>query len=373
MSFEDSRHAGDGIDLPPIPAGVLRDGWNLSRVTERDEPNESVLMRQTLSEMGPALSAFDTSLRTISRDVSYSRTNHEAWSDSVPVLLRGEAIGMSSSIASLATDEELMAQEMESVFDMDTPTRSKFIDSSPLGRPTISETRLASFNCDTSGSPVPSFKSAASVLLPEQDKSPTDILTDHEVNASTPNFRYSTYALPLTSHPYPPPLHPSDSIVIPDLIAIPAAHPPLHNLVNKGSTETMRTETSTTTGSTASPTPIPEFRPSRQELILVKQLKLRRSQSAMGFYEDTKADEGEGVGIGSRRGLRPLRLMADRDANRMSAPLPVVGAKGKEKEAMVSRGSKSSVEARAKMSAASGKISRSSKASNGSGATGLRV
>ena len=372
-SFEDSRQVNDGIDLPPIPAGVLRDGWNLSRVTERDEPNESVLMRRTLSEMGPALSAFDSSISITSRDLSRSISNHEVRSDSVPVM-PGEA-GGTASMVTLATDEESIARAVEGVSVMDTPTRSESVNSSQMSGSTIFEDSLDLSTGDAPDSPLPNSRSSASFLSTGQEIPSTNPSTDHEVNPSAPNFRYSTYALPLTSHPHPPPRHPSDHIVIPNLIAIPVAHPPLHNLVNKGSTETMRTDMSTTTEVTGSPFTIPEFRPSRQELNLVKQLNSRRSRSAMGSYKDTEAPKGEGVGvgIGTRRGLRPLQLVDRRHANRMSAPLPAVGDKGKEKENVGSRGPKSSVESRGKTSAGPGKTGRTSKTSNGSGVTGIRV
>jgi hypothetical protein len=48
-----------GIDLPPVPSSYI--GQNLSRVTEKDEGNESTLMRDTLSDMGRAILALSSS------------------------------------------------------------------------------------------------------------------------------------------------------------------------------------------------------------------------------------------------------------------------------------------------------------------------
>jgi hypothetical protein len=55
-----------------------------------------------------------------------------------------------------------------------------------------------------------------------------------------------------------------------------------------------------------------EFRPSRQELTLVKQLK-ERAQSAQGQHEGSKPQV--------TKGLRPLQLVSDKNMNRASLPI----------------------------------------------------
>jgi len=74
---------------------------------------------------------------------------------------------------------------------------------------------------------------------------------------------------------------------------------------------------------------------------------------------------------GQRKGLRPLQLVGDRNTNRMSAPLPMVGEKRYDNKAGPA-GPKLSNETRAKMSAAS-RTGKGSKASHGSGVSGIRI
>lgn len=388
MSDEVSRISlimAEGSDLPPIPVDIARGGMDLSPVSERGEGDESSLMRRTLHEMGPALTALDTSQSSISRDTltDFSKadstaSSRMALSDFAPTILHGEMIGM-NSFDSFETIDEEMAEEMERVMYMDTPMRSDFVISPPPSGPssTGQTGRLGSMASDM---PLPSMGSTA----PEYASTAMTTVTETSTEASTipavvQNFRYSTYAVPVTSHPHPPPLQPSSAVVIPDLVTLADAHPPLHGLANKKSTETFRSDTTSATASTASPTPAPEFRLSRQELLLVKQLQARQGQSAMGTYGDKDKDK-ENVGPQKRRGLRPLQLVSDRNSNRMSAPLPLPNDKVRERE----RGSapKLSNETRKKMSSASGragrggkasKASKASKTSQNSGMSGLRI
>lgn len=375
-SFEDSR----GIDLPPIPVGMSREPRHLTPVTERDESNESHLMRRTLDEMGPALAALDKS-----QSSATTGSSRMAWSDLAPTVLHGETIGM-TSLASFGTEDEEMSEEMERVMAMDTPTRSEFV----ISRPTTSAGSCLGHRTSGSGKALPPLPT---VEHKYGSTTPGSTTTGNSQSGSSipavQNFRYSTFAEPVTSHPHPPPLQPSQTTIAPDLIAIAAPHPPLQGLATKNSSETVRSDmTATTTTSTASPTPTPEFRLSRQELLLVQQLRSRRSQSAMAVHQDrgnsSKAvhqdpvcnslavgQDKEKEETGQRKGLRPLQLVGDRNTNRMSAPLPMVGEKRYDNKAGPA-GPKLSNETRAKMSAAS-RTGKGSKASHGSGVSGIRI
>ena len=358
-SFDDLRRPDEGIDLPCIPVGPNRDGRHLTPVTEKDESNESSLMRKTLDEMGPALTALDKL-----QNSTTSTSSRMDFTDLAPAVLHGHTIGM-TSLASFATDEEEMAEEMERVMAMDTPTRSDFVISASQSTTTASGSQ--------SSKQVPPDPRVEEKYSTSPESTTMTMESSSNVSSMSPvrAFRHSTYAVPITSHPHPPPLHPdaTQTTVTAKFVPVAASHPPVHGLANKKSTETVRSDMTTTSSAiTASPTRAPEFKPSRQELMLVKQLRSRRSQSAMALHQ-TKGSE-ESVGAGQRKGLRPLQLV-DRNIPCMSAPLPVISEKRIGLEA--ASGPKLSNQTRTKMSAPIARLARGSETSRGSGVSGLRV
>lgn len=136
-----------GIDLPPFPSNLatrraeMRAGRDLTPVSERDESSttaESTRMQRTLNELGGAIIALSSpaSAGDSSRVLS-EKSSRMNLSDLAPIILHGDG-SFNHSIASIGssirTDEERLAEEMEMVMAMDTPTRAEFVIS-----PTMSD------------------------------------------------------------------------------------------------------------------------------------------------------------------------------------------------------------------------------------------
>jgi hypothetical protein len=235
-------------------------------------------------------------------------------------VLHADQIGMDSIIS----EDEAMAQEMEQVMAMDTPTRAEFVISPPLSSYASHSGRLSSrasnrsalsYNIHEDAPPVPDMSRYS---LDESHP----LVSTANVNFSRPRRLQPQTSMPTMSHPHPPPLQhqtsfPTIAAVTNDLkrSSVIEAHPPLNarTLNNKKSNETMHSHMSSfTDDSHGRHDDAEEFRPSRQELTLVKQLK-ERAQSAQGYSEGAKPH--------ITKGLKPLQLVSDKNINRMSLPI----------------------------------------------------
>jgi hypothetical protein len=216
--------------------------------------------------------------------------------------LHADRIGMDSMIS----EDEAMAQEMEQVMAMDTPTRAEFVISPPLSSYASNSGRLSSrasnrsalsYNIHEEAPPIPDMSRYS---LDESHP----LVSTANVNFSRPPLQHQTS-------------YPTIAAVTTDLkrTSVIEAHPPLNarTLNNKKSNETMHSHMSSFTDeSHGRYDDAEEFRPSRQELTLVKQLK-ERAQSAQGQHEGSKPQV--------TKGLRPLQLVSDKNMNRASLPI----------------------------------------------------
>lgn len=363
--------SGDmGIDLPPIPASYVV--HNLSRVTEEEEGNESSLMRETMNDMGRAILALSSSpARPLHPTADTSDSARSDLADLAPIILHGQNLSASFS-SSLRSEEGLMAEEMEHVMAMDTPTRTEFVISP---RPSSYAGSLEPRDCRGSLRTVHSTASLdMAPSVPDTARTPSgwttttgdstaatiDQFTDADetnppfpavdVSLSLSELNVPTHGLstaismPTFAHPHPPPLVHSSSIPNfsrPGAAAhapILSAHPPvpIHDLKSlraRPSNDTIRSEDATHTTMTTDPSPprpSEEFRPSRQELLRVQQLKERRavaaatmrSQSAMGHRETEELHQKD-LQAKPKNELRPLQLVEkNKGDNRRSMPLP---------------------------------------------------
>ena len=243
-------------------------------------------------------------------------------------VIHADRIGLDSIIS----EDEAMANEMEQVMGMDTPTRAEFVISPPpdsfISRRMSSRasyrSEMSSSRTDEVVPPMPdTYKSSSGT----EDTLPSSLKA--EVNFSRPTPRLHTQpSIPTMSHPHPPPLHnqpsfPSiTSVSVAQRTNVTSAHPPLQarTLNNKQSNETLRSQASGTSSADDHAhrfeDAVEEYRPSRSELILVKRLKERAAETTKKPAASGAVNEGP---------LRPLRLLADRQRqqNRMSEPLPL--------------------------------------------------
>ena len=227
--FTDVRRSFDecGIDLPPVPEAYLE----LSRVSEG---NESSLMRQTINEIAPAMLAL---------------------AESPPGAI------LQASTSSLRSEDEIMAEEMERVMAMDTPTRAEFVISPPpslCGRDS-----RASMRTTRSMDQIPAVP-----IIPQTtdiDHSDSSQFIDAEDVTHEP-FQYA--ARPL-SHPHPPPLPPVDFSRPNISIMRPHTPIPAAQLRSQRSSETISTIHTEHIG------PHEPFEPNRREKERVEQLKQR--------------------------------------------------------------------------------------------------
>lgn len=179
-------------------------------------------------------------------------------------------------------DEEEMAEEMERVMAMDTPTRASFVISPPP-----SDQTFGSYKTSQSGR-------SASMEIPPVPAIP-DVLTQRRATPSDQTFgSYKTsrptdnssvdippvsLILAVKTHPHPPPLgQPSLALYAPPkprpLSLIIEPHPPVPNLAHKKSSETMSSSDSSCF-TDSSPVKIPAYQFSKKELMLVKSLQSR--------------------------------------------------------------------------------------------------
>lgn len=381
-----------GIDLPPVPAHLSP--GDLSRVTESDEANESSLMRVTIQDMGEAILALSSPVSASKSEISgHDMSSRINLSDLAPIILHGDTLHASFS-SSIRSEEEHMAEEMEAVLAMDTPTRAEFVISPPPssyasslgGRdsraslrttrsrmslddvPPVPQSRFSSgwttpantTNIATQGQ----FADADEPLAPAQDVSLQMSEMGSKYGGGGQDLRTTTSMPSMAySHPHPPPIHYASSI--PNFsrpaVGSMAAHPPvpvqqLHALRSKKSTETMSSDytqgTTTTAETDDSPSrPTEEFRLTRQEAERLQKLKERkqhlmdvypdietkarskkgkkdqeeggRSRSALG-HRDREKEKKKALENKPRNGLKPLELV-NRVENRLSMPLPPSG------------------------------------------------
>jgi hypothetical protein len=324
-----------GMDLPPFPVDFSRPRpRELSPVSEKDENTTT----SSLGEMAALARRAEANLKSAYSPASIataSRTRLESNASA--------DVGMTSIIS----EDEALAQEMELVLAMDTPTRAEFVISPPPSEFTPTS-RWASTRSSSrqsyADSTTPLRPQVSSNTLRSKDSSGsiaseytytysiTDATTDGEGGTDSPappvpelpgNFRYPTaYQPPVISHPHPPPSAASFDAHRPV-----KPHPSLHSLVPRKSIETISSQSS---GEALSPIR-PEWKPSRKELELVKVLKERAGQTRK---EDAKAKadkQEEAVKRQSQsQGLRPLQLVSDKQANRLSSG-PAGGRTAKDK------------------------------------------
>lgn len=238
-------------------------------------------------------------------------------------VIHADKIGLDSMIS----EDEAMANEMEQVLGMATPTRAEFVISPPP-ESFISRRISSRASCRSGMSyrtedvpPVPETHRSSSRT---EDTLPSSLKA--EVNFSRPTRLQTQPSIPTMSHPHPPPLHnqpsfPSiTSISLAQRTNVTSAHPPLQarTLNNKQSNETLRSQASGLSSGDDHAhrfeDAVEEYRPSRSELILVKRLKERAETTGVALKKAAPTQEGP---------LRPLRLLADRKNNRMSEPLPL--------------------------------------------------
>ena len=368
-----------GVDLPPFPVDYTR-GRDLSRVTERDESNESVMMAHTLNDMGKVILALSSSpWRPDDRSfvsASSSLRRARGLGDLAPLMVDNSKIGNFSFATThpgdatfsragdmtLLSEEEEMAEEMERVMAMDTPTRAEFVISPAFSaythssRPTSRSSHRTAIS-DGDVPPVPKVDSR--FATPQTNDQARFADADEEPLPAMPPLTSILEASPppiselaespqpfamggmTFSHPHPPPSHATGSVagfVVPHgLPAVPTAHPPIQlarPLTTKRSNETMRSEATTTTTEESPLRETEPFKPSRQELMLVKQLKERReaveaAQTSLPAVEAaidlTPPEQGRSrSALGARKDSDPAQkgIMSDKNLNRMSAPLP---------------------------------------------------
>jgi len=340
---KETAQAGDqqdmGIDLPPIPASIYAfSRRHLSRLTERDEANESSLMRETISDMRGAILALSSpapSHTAPQADVSTASSRMDL-ADLAPIILHGEVLN--ASISSSIRSEE--AEEMERVMEMDSPTRAEYVISPPgssyassLGgrdsRASLRTTRSTSTD-QARIPPVPGRYSATGRTTPSASvgDDPDLYVTPgrysdadesfhppppraREISLDIPELReyralhHSTSMPSMSAHPHPAPssayrtIQPATSI--PNFSRPGAAatgggrlgigitsHPPIpikeqQALRSRTSNETMASDFTHATGTTPSTSPArpaENFRPSRQELARVEMLKERQTAMA---------------------------------------------------------------------------------------------
>ncbi|OCF34032.1 hypothetical protein I316_04378 [Kwoniella heveanensis BCC8398] len=337
-----------GIDLPPIPSSLTHRP-SLSRVSERtEEPtlslstssahhsrshnqeehkdgeNSAILSQTALEDMHLALA--------LSTSPASSRAKSSDHSADV------------SFAPSVSLNEEVL-EEMERMMAMDTPTRAEFVISPPPsavgggsdGRASrASERSLSISSVSTS---VTGYTVTTTTTSHSHEDSPAP-----PVPALPREYRQPAYPVPIYSHPHPPPLtqaifpQPSRNQLPPHMPAnVQGPHPPMQSFLPMRSTETLHS----TSSSTASAGPTPKsikLRRSRGELKLVAMLNERNELRAQAQSHPPIQSQAKTLGkkkterptdLATKRGLRPLSLVADKQANRSSiAGAAVTQSKG---------------------------------------------
>jgi hypothetical protein len=306
------RHKAS-FSLPNISPADFTDVRSSVLECGRDMPEPGIDLPLIPSNLSPVAEESDRSLGSLALGV-----------------LHADQIGMDSMIS----EDEAMAQEMEQVLAMDTPTRAEFVISPPLS--SYASGRLSrasrqsglSYKTDEEAPPIPDMSRFSS----STDEESHPLVSTSNVNFSRPRRLQPQTSMPTMSHPHPPPLqhqvsYPSIAAVTNDLkrSSVIEAHPPLNarTLNNKKSNETMYSHLSSITDENHGRyDDAEEFRPSRQELTLVKQLR-ERAQSAQGHAEGASKPQTQ-----RSKGLRPLQLVSDKNSNRMSLPIQRIAVLG---------------------------------------------
>ncbi|WVQ97472.1 hypothetical protein IAU59_004586 [Kwoniella sp. CBS 9459] len=343
ITSENPQHItqSSGIDLPPIPSNLTHRP-SLSRVSEHtEEPtvslssstthrsgeheaeNSAVFSSSALEDMHLAL-ALGTSPVSARAKSSLSASDNSADVSLAP---------------SVSLNEEVL-EEMERMMAMDTPTRAEFVISPPpssYGESTGGRTSRASER-SISISSVSTGVTATTTTSHSHEESPAP-----PVPALPQEYRQPAYPTQVYSHPYPPPLHSVPSTnnhaqLPPHMpMVVSGPHPPVQSLLPMRSTETLHSVSSGT--ASAGPTPkAVEHRRSRGELKLVAMLHERnelrsqsqpRAQTHVGAKTLSK-DKSKSGDLATKRGLRPLSLVADKQANRSSVTgLPAQSTRAK--------------------------------------------
>ncbi|TYJ58185.1 hypothetical protein B9479_001009 [Cryptococcus floricola] len=318
-SFDElSRPVSSGFDLPPIPATLTQQGSTVERVEERLPKESSMTFSKSyVADMHLALE--------LGASISSQRLAAEA-------NLPQEASHMSPSQRSLAstlnTDAEDAVEEMEAMMAMDTPTRAEFVISPPLssyggedGR--SSRASVRSISTTTSGTTATSasgtgYSTSFAIEAPPVPDIPSPYR--HSAHTAAPS---------VLSHPHPPPLAKSTSAstfgpVNNQRFSIIEPHPPVQHLLPKSSSETLR---SNWTASESEASPLPkalDYKPSKQELRLVKQLNERNAErDAEKEMKEQKSEPtvepAQKRKTVEKRGLKPLSLVEKRLSNEIIA------------------------------------------------------
>lgn len=368
-SIYDFGRDQNGVDLPLIPHELSPVAEESTRsygslaigVLNADRIGMDSMVSEGSTRSYGSLALGVLEADRIGMDSMVSEGSTRLYGSLAPGVLDTDRIGMDSMVS----EDEAMAEEMEQVMAMDTPTRAEFVISPPLSsvvsRRASSRASLRSEKSSKttdSVPPVPDVRSSvhSEVTLPASLKA--------EINFSRPTPRLHTQpSMPVMSHPHPPPLRNQPSV--PSLASvniaprphITEAHPPCQarTLINKQSSETLRSQASGASSDAAHRyEDAEEFRPSRSELILVQRLKERAEST-----EQQKAAPPSSP-------LRTLRLLADRNENRMSAP-PLPLPQPKRVSVLADRPSSAAGSVHTPKGSGGVKISKRSKASNGSG------
>lgn len=247
-------------------------------------------------------------------------------------VIHADSIGLDSIIS----EDEAMANEMEQVLGMDTPTRAEFVISPPPDS-FISRRMSSRASCRSEMSSrteeVPPMPEVIRSSSGTEDTLPSSLKA--EVNFSRPTRLQTQQSIPTMSHPHPPPLNNQRSLPSVTNVSnaqrtnITVAHPPVQarTLNNKQSSETLRSQASGVSSTDDQAHRFEdaeeEYRPSRSELILVKRLKERAEMARTSGATKAKATAA-GTEDNKQEGpLRPLKLLTDRQKNQNRTSEPI--------------------------------------------------
>ncbi|ODN75246.1 hypothetical protein L202_06438 [Cryptococcus amylolentus CBS 6039] len=321
-SFDElSRPVSSGFDLPPIPATLTQQVSTVERVEERLPKESSMTFSKSyMADMHLALE--------LGASISSQSLAAEA-------NLPQEASHMSPSQGSLAstlnTDAEDAVEEMEAMMAMDTPTRAEFVISPPLssyggedGR--SSRASVRSISTTTSGTTATSasgtgYSTSFAVEAPPVPDIPSPYR--HLAHAAAP---------PVRSHPHPPPLAKSTSAstfgpVNNQRFSTIEPHPSVQHLLPKSSSGSLQSNWTASESEASNPTPLPkalDYKPSKQELRLVKQLNERNAErdaekEMKGQKSESTVEPAQKSKTVEKRGLKPLTLVEKRLSNEIIA------------------------------------------------------
>lgn len=357
-----------GVDLPAFPVDYSQapypatPGSYLSTVGEGNETRMSTNMR--------SLAHLTLSAEALWESPSHAYTSPASHTYTSPASQR-ERLSTDSHLVgqdSFVSDDEAMAREMEQVLAMDTPTRAEFVIS-PTGSEATTVSARTSWSRMSGGRPLSRASSAgsgwhgvldkkvsASTIASRRSATRSDesgSSENHTFGRSAPGIAVppvpelpESMRRPMSqtfAHPFPVhnaaasiPLRTSASTASISTQPVPphnrpvAPQAPLHTIMPRKSAETIRSE-----ASDQSTPPVkrqPGWRMSRQELRLVKELQERKAAAEQEERERIGRVEKEVAAIETRarvlgippgtppspekrKGLKPLRLVANRPAS----------------------------------------------------------